>query len=126
MSGVVLSIPARAELLPLVRFVVSSVAARQGLSYDAIEDLCIAADEASSYLLGLRIPARRLHVEVTPGSGSVEARIWTDAAAPGWPTAEHTLARRVLSGLADEALFTSENGGPAVRLVKRAASRLEG
>ena len=53
MGDVSLRIPAKPDFLHVVRAVVSGVGARQGLSYDAINELCLAASEAAAYLLGL-------------------------------------------------------------------------
>lgn len=122
MSAVTLSMPARTPLLPLLGPVVTGVAARQGLSVDAIDDLAIAVKEAAGYLLALRPPAGRLHLSITPSAGSVEVELRTDARAPEWPgSADRTLARKILSGLTDQASFGSHDGEPAIRLVKRAS-----
>ena len=47
-----LSIPARAELLPLARLTVAAVAARADFDYEEIEDLRLALDELCSRLIG--------------------------------------------------------------------------
>jgi hypothetical protein len=102
---------------------VSGVGARQGLSYDAINELCLAASEAAAYLLGLT-PAdgeaargRRLSVRLRAES-DIAVTVMTDAPVPMWPPpAQRTLAWRILAGLVDDVSFVVEEGCPAIRLV---------
>jgi hypothetical protein len=123
MSDVSLSVPARPDFLHVLRAVVSGVGARQGLSYDAINELCLAASEAAAYLLGLT-PAdgeaargRRLSVRLRAES-DIAVTVMTDAPVPTWPPpAQRTLAWRILAGLVDDVSFVVEEGCPAIRLV---------
>lgn len=118
MGDVSLNLPARPEFLHVVRAVVSGVGARQGLSYDAINDLCLATSEAAAYLLGLSASeGRRLRVRMR-AEGEIEVLVTTDAPATTWPpAAQRTLAWRVLAGLVDEVSFVVQDGGPAIRLL---------
>ncbi len=121
MSAVSLTVPARTDFLHVVRAVVSGVGARQGLSYDAINDLCLAASESAAYLLALPADGRRrLSVRMRLEQG-VEVTVMIDAPAPNWPPeARRTLAWRVLSGLVDDVSLILEEDCPAIRLELRA------
>jgi serine/threonine-protein kinase RsbW len=117
---VVITVPARAEFLHVVRTVVGSVAARHDLTIDAIEDLRIAVDEACAQLLVARGSA--VTVTLAAASGGLEATCSTDADVPVWPPdgVEHSLASQVLQGLADSVAWERSAAGPSVRVGKRA------
>lgn len=115
-----LVVPARPENVRLLRAVAASLAARLDFTYDRIEDLRLAVSEASSTLLALPWEARILVLRVFATDERVTAVLCTDAE-PGpdaWPPveAERTLAWKLLSGLADTAVFEVGEEGPAVRL----------
>jgi serine/threonine-protein kinase RsbW len=123
MGDVSLSVPAKPDFLHVVRAVVSGVGARQGLSYDAINDLCLAASEAAAYLLGLApgndraIEGSRLSVRMR-AENVIDVTVMTDAPVQAWPpTARQTLAWRILSGLVDDVSFVVEEGCAAIRLI---------
>jgi len=123
MSDVSLNVPAKPDFLHVVRAVVSGVGARQGLSYDAINELSLAASEAAAYLLALPSRegegsrGRRLCVRLRVG-GDIDITVMTDAPVPTWPPAtRQTLAWRILAGLVDDVSFVLEEGCPAIRLL---------
>jgi len=128
MGDVSLSVPAKPDFLHVVRAVVSGVGARQGLTYDAINELCLAASEAAAYLLGLTPadgagPGGRLSVRMRAES-DIEVTVMTDASVPTWPPpAQRTLAWRILAGLVDDVSFVVEEGCPAIRLVLSGPAR---
>lgn len=119
-GAVVITVPARAEFLHVVRTVVGSVAARHDLTIDAIEDLRIAVDEACAQLLVARGSA--VTVTLVGASEGLEATCSTDADVPVWPPdgVEHSLASQVLQGLADSVAWERSAAGPSVRVGKRA------
>jgi serine/threonine-protein kinase RsbW len=119
-GAVVITVPARAEFLHVVRTVVGSVAARHDLTIDAIEDLRIAVDEACAQLLVARGSA--VTVTLVAASEGLEATCSTDADVPVWPPdgVEHSLASQVLQGLADSVAWERSAAGPSVRVGKRA------
>jgi hypothetical protein len=128
MGDVSLSVPAKPDFLHVVRAVVSGVGARQGLTYDAINELCLAASEAAAYLLGLTpadgaAPGGRLSVRMRADS-DIDVTVMTDASVPTWPPpAQRTLAWRILAGLVDDVSFVVEEGCPAIRLVLSGPAR---
>ncbi len=115
-----LVVPAKPEYIRLLRAVAASLAARLEFTYDRIEDLRLAVSEACSTLLSLPWESRMLVLRVFATDERVTAVVCTDAEADpdAWPPieAERTLAWRVLSGLADTAVFEVGEEGPAVRL----------
>jgi serine/threonine-protein kinase RsbW len=120
---VLITVPARAEFLHVVRTVVGSVAARHDLTIDAIEDLRIAVDEACAQLLIAR--GSEVTVRLEPTGDGVQATCSTNADVPQWPPdgVEHSLASQVLQGLADNVTWEREDGVPSVRVAKRAVGR---
>jgi serine/threonine-protein kinase RsbW len=122
MSDVTVSVPARPEFVHVLRSVIASVAARADLTYDQIDDLRLAVDEACAQLLTLRgTPgALLLRVRALEGGG-LEIVASIDIEGVAWPPAgaERTLTWQVLSALADEARFEQTDGHPALRLTKR-------
>lgn len=124
MADVTVSVPAKPDFIHVLRSVVAAVAARAEFTFDSIDDLRLAVDEASAQLLSLTAPAKNLTLQITlTDEGGVEVVASTDAdvAASGWPPegAERSLTWQVLSALADEARFERLDSGPALRLRKR-------
>jgi serine/threonine-protein kinase RsbW len=120
-----LVMPARSDLVALLRTVVADLAARQGFSYDAIDDLRIAVSEAASFLLGAASPASRLKLRISSAGDGLNVGISTDAATEVWPPAgaDRTLAWQVLSALTDEAVLVLDGGTPTLHLTKRSSPR---
>lgn len=117
MNEVSLTVPAQPAFLHVVRTVVSGIAARQGLSYDAIDDLSLAASEAAGYLLGLPGTARRLSVGLKV-EDMVSIRVMTDATVAHWPPSPgESLAWKILSALVSNVEFTLEEQCPAIQLI---------
>lgn len=112
--------PAKPEYVRLLRAVTASLSARLDFTYDRIEDLRLAVSEACATLLALPWPAEILVLRLVATDRRVTAVVCTDADAgpDGWPPVEpeRTLAWRVLSGLADTAVFEVGEEGPAVRV----------
>lgn len=117
-SDVTVSVPARPDFVRLLRAVVSSVGARLDMTYDRIDDLRIAVDEACAQLLAT--PASTITMRVTPGDTRVGVLVCADAEvdAGTWPPpdVEDSLAWRILAGLADDVRFEMSDDGPAVRV----------
>lgn len=118
---VIVSGPARAEYLHVLRAVGSSVAARAPLPYDAVDDLRLAVDEASAMLLAIRAPATTITLEVETLPDRLEIVVRSDVDVVGWPAPgmERTVGWTVLSALVDGVRTEAQPGGAALRLVKR-------
>jgi serine/threonine-protein kinase RsbW len=107
-----------------LRSVVASVAAKLDFSYDDIEDLRLAVDEACAYLLGLREATTALTLSITPSDGAIDVIASVEGAdgrdrAPG---AEANMMWHLLGALTDEARFDEQGGQPGIRFTKTAAS----
>ncbi|MDQ4004676.1 MAG: ATP-binding protein [Actinomycetota bacterium] len=118
MTDVTVTVPARPDFVRLLRTVVSSVGARLDLTYDRIDDLRIAVDEACAQLLA--ISSGTITMRVTPDGDRIKVFVCSDASvgADGWPppNVEDSLAWRILAGLADDVRFELTDQGPAVRV----------
>jgi serine/threonine-protein kinase RsbW len=119
-----LALPADPESIAVVRAVVASVASRLALPYDAVDDLRIAAAEASTLLLSSGPEGTRLRVALQPSDADLHLTIWVEGAgaAPELSRREG-LAWRVLEGLADEADVREVDGSPAIELRLRTLAR---
>jgi serine/threonine-protein kinase RsbW len=120
MSAIVVSVPARAEHVAVLRTVVATTAAGLSFTIDDIQDLRLAIDEACALLLSAP-GASTITVRTSADDGSLSVLASTDGRTDAWPPAEPEkhLTWQVLSALADDAAFDSSNGGPAVRFSKR-------
>lgn len=117
----VATVPARPEYVRVLRAVARAVAARFDFTYDRIEDVHLAVDEACAAVLSLpAAEAGVLTMRLDSREGTIVVLVCSDAAVDtqGWPPAEveESLAWRVLSALADKASFQIDRGGPAVRM----------
>ena len=115
------TVPARAELVHVLRAVTATVASRVPVSFDGIEDLRLAVDEACSQLLALT-GATTLTLTLRPLPDRLEAVVGVDPAARGWPPGalEETLGWRVLTALVDSVAVDVDGTGPSIRFTKRA------
>lgn len=121
MSDISIRVPARPEFVHILRSVVAGAAARADFTYDEIDDVRLALDEACAQLLADGA-ATTLTMTVRIGlPNEIEVVASIDASARGWPPpgAEQTLGWQVLSALADDARYEHANGLPAVRIIKR-------
>src|SRR5436305_13839229 len=84
-TDVVVSVPARAEFMQLLRAAVGSVAARVDFTYEAIDDLRIAVDEACARMLSVPGEATTLFLRITPGETEIEVLVSTNGDGADWP-----------------------------------------
>lgn len=112
-----LSLPADPESIALVRTMVAGVASKLALPYDAVDDLRIAAAEASAMLITHGADGARLRVDLVPSQADLRLTIWVEGSgAASDLTGPDSLAWRVIEGLADEAEVTDVDGDAAVEL----------
>ena len=123
MDRVQLIVPAKPEFLHLMRAVVASIGARRDLSFDDIDDLQIAIDEAGSYLLAVASGDSSFELEVESDAKTVAVIIKITGPLGQWPPAngEDSLAWKVLSGLTDRAEFLVDEASPGISLAKGVA-----
>ena len=122
-TDVVVSVPARPEFMQLLRAAVGSIAARLDFTYEAIDDLRIAVDEACARILSVPGNASTLSLRITPGDTAIEVLAYTDGRADAWPPErfEESLTAKILDALTDGVSFERAGTSPAVRILKRAA-----
>ena len=119
LGPVVVSVPARAGSVHVLRAVVASIAARLDMSIDDVEEMRIAIDEAAALLLQFHAPATTLRAELDADPDALTIRLSSDVGVSGeWPPpgTEDAWPWRVITGLADEAGFDVGPGGPVVWL----------
>jgi serine/threonine-protein kinase RsbW len=118
---VTISVPAGAGFVHVLRAVTAAVASRMRMSFDAIEDLRLAVDEASAWLLGANRVASTLTLRLLPLDDRLEAVVVVDAGGGAWPPpdAEQGLPWRILSALVDTLALGSDPSEPSISLGKR-------
>jgi serine/threonine-protein kinase RsbW len=121
LGPVVVTVPAHAGSVHVLRAVAASVAARLDLSIDDVEEIRIAIDEGAALLLQLHGPATFLRAELTADAGALTTRLSTDAApSSDWPqNARESWPWRVITALCDEAGFDLSPEGAAVWMRRR-------
>ena len=123
LATVNLGLPADPESIALVRTVVAGVASKLALPYDAVDDLRIAAAEASALLLTAGADGARLRVDLQPSDADLRVTIWVEGTGARPDLTDHGgLAWRVIEGLADHAEVTEVDGHPAIELRLRTVS----
>jgi serine/threonine-protein kinase RsbW len=122
MNEVTLSVPARPDYVRILRSLTAGVAAQMDFSFDQIEDLRLAVDEACAYLLAYAAEAPTLTLRILASNGSVEVITALAGRPEGSPARSETqqgVIWHILSALTDEARFEEAGGGPAIHFTKR-------
>jgi serine/threonine-protein kinase RsbW len=122
LGPVVVTVPAHAGSVHVLRAVAASVAARLDLSIDDVEEMRIAIDEGAALLLQVPAPATFLRAELTADAHALTTLLSSDAGTSSdWPPAglEEAWPWRVITGLVDEAGFDRTPEGPAVWMRRR-------
>jgi serine/threonine-protein kinase RsbW len=115
---VLVEVPARADMIHVLRSVAASVGARMEMPLDEVEELRIAVDEAATVLL----PAgerneHRFELALTCTDEAIEAAITIRPQDPAvQPDAIHrSWPWKVISGLSDEATIERSPEGATIR-----------
>jgi serine/threonine-protein kinase RsbW len=115
-SRIVVSGPAHAETLGVLRAVAASVAARFDLPYDRVDELRMAVDEAATLVIQAG-PATTVTLDIDIADPSaIGVRLRSDGPAGDWPAdRSRSWAWRVIDELAPgAAMSTSDDGCPEV------------
>ena len=119
---IALRIPAQAEYLHITRAVVGAAALRLDLTYEALDDLRLAVDEAATRLL--LTPGTHIDVRIIPRGRVIEVRLSTDSAREAFPDEEErtALAWTLMDALVDEVEAGASDGQTWIHLIKHAAA----
>jgi serine/threonine-protein kinase RsbW len=109
-STVHLEIPASGAYLSVVRAAATGLAAQLEFTYEEIDDLRIAVDEACTQLLARRGSARTLSVSYHLADAELRVDVSIEAADRGDPLARDTFAWQILSAMTDEVSERVEAG----------------
>ncbi|NTU70813.1 MAG: ATP-binding protein [Coriobacteriia bacterium] len=121
---ITLTVPARSDYARTVRMTAAALVGRMDMSYDDVEDVRMAAEEAfvyavdtfdddASVVFEFRVGDNEIEISVPLGSKCVSADEPDDAA---------SLAGFILESVCDEHEFATGENGAFLRLVKRAGS----
>ena len=120
-EDVTVSVPAEGASVHVLRAVTASVASRMRMSYDAIEDLRLAVDEACAWLLGANPVASSMTLRLLPTDDRLEVVVAVEAGGAAWPPpdVEQGLPWRILTALVDTLALGTDPSGPSISLGKR-------
>jgi serine/threonine-protein kinase RsbW len=118
---ITVSVPADVASVHVLRAVTAAVASRMRMSFDAIEDLRLAVDEASAWVLGTNRRASTLTLRLLPLEDRLEAIVAVDGSGGAWPPpdVEQGLPWRILSALVDTLAIGTDPSEPSISLGKR-------
>jgi serine/threonine-protein kinase RsbW len=127
-SVVRVAVPARADMLHLLRSVAASVGARMSMPLDDVEELKIAVDEAATLILdrsGGTSGSLELDLTDTDGSLRVELRVGATASQKDADASDEELLAswpwRVISGMTEEASIERSETGITITFMKTVA-----
>ena len=117
---VTVTVPADAGVVQLLRTIVAGVGARVGLTYDSIDDLRLAAQEAVGQIMLVTGTDGSISMRVETNEHGLELRLWTERVVGAWPPPgiEGSMAWTILSTLVGDVSLDREDGAASVRLVK--------
>jgi serine/threonine-protein kinase RsbW len=118
-QDITLTVPAQADYVYILRSVIAGVAAKLNFTVDAIEDLRLAVDEASAYLLGRHAGVTTLSLSIKTGESDLEIVASVDGD-PNAPIAgmHDSVVWHLLGALTDEARLDESDGRPSIRFTK--------
>jgi serine/threonine-protein kinase RsbW len=109
-STVHLEIPASGAYLAVARAAATGLAAQLQFTYEEIDDLRIAVDEACTQLLARRGSATTLNLAYHLNEAELRVDVSIEAPDRGDPLARDTFAWQILSAMTDEVREQSEAG----------------
>ena len=121
-AAVVLTVPATAEQLALLRALIGYYAGREQFTIDQIDDLKMAVDEAGVQLLR-HASGDTVRLEITRVAAGIAVRVSADVPPGAALIDESTFSWAILAALTDELDVERTDGQAAVLLVKH---QLEG
>lgn len=121
LEQITVAVPADGARVHVLRAVTAAAASRMRMSFDAIEDLRLAVDEASAWLLGTNPGASLLILRLLPLDDRLEAVVAVDAGGGTWPPpdVEQGLPWLILKALVDTLALGDDPSEPSISLAKR-------
>lgn len=122
---VTLTVPARSEFAKTVRMTAATLVSRMGMSYDEVDDVRMAADEAFVYAVETLTPDAEVRFEFTMSKDAISIDVALGQAGPhagGAPERSAAYATFILESVCDSYEFVSDESGAHLRLVKQAGS----
>ncbi|MDY0340714.1 MAG: ATP-binding protein [Coriobacteriia bacterium] len=121
---ITLIVPARGEYAKTVRMTAAELASRLGMSYDEVDDVRIAAEEAFVYASGCLGEESNVTFAFTVSPGTLEVAVGPmpdhhDGVGPGIPEG---YAEFILRSVCDEFEIERSDEGCTLRLCRRAAA----
>ncbi|HZD71067.1 MAG TPA: anti-sigma regulatory factor [Actinomycetes bacterium] len=122
-STVHLEIPASGEYLAVARAAATGLAAQLHFTYDEIDDLRIAVDEACGQLMARRAGADTIRVVYHMDDGELWVEVSVDATDRSGPLERDTFAWQILNAMTDEVVEKAGDGRLALRFRKHGGQR---
>jgi len=122
---VTLTVPARGEYARTVRMTAAELAARVGMSYDEVDDVRMAAEEAFVYACDCAGDQTEVTFSFSVGDGALEAEVGPLAAcctSEGGHSVSGGYAEFILQSVCDEFAIAHEAGSCMLRLSRRAGT----
>ena len=117
--SITISFPARAEFVRVARLAATGVVSIADWTVDDVEDFRLAVSEACAHLLSPPAEPSELTVEITLRGRDADVVISADVDEPTNGQVPETLAREVVTAIADDVSFEGLDGRAAVRFTKR-------
>ena len=117
-STVHLEIPASGAYLAVARAAATGLAAQLHFTYDEIDDLRIAVDEACTQLMARRGSADTIRVVYHMGAGELFVEVSVATSERDRPLERDTFAWQILSAMTDEVIERAEEGRLALQFRK--------
>ena len=122
---VTLTVPARSEFAKTVRMTAATLVSRMGMTFDEVDDVRMAAEEAFVYAVDSQPADGDVHFEFIISNEQIDIDV-----ALGQANAETTdevernaaYATFILEAVCDSYQFVSDESGAHLRLVKRAGT----
>jgi len=120
---ITLIVPAKNEYARTVRMTAAALASRVGMTYDDVEDVRMAADEAFVYASDTLAEDAEIHFEFLLGEDDIEIHVGLGVEVPrsnGDSDRSVAYATFILESVCDRYEFASDENGAHLRLFKRA------
>jgi serine/threonine-protein kinase RsbW len=122
---ITLTVPARSEYARTVRMTAAALVARTQMSYDDVEDVRMAAEEAFVYAVDTLPEGSDVRFDFLVTDDSIEIGVplgKEETSSDEESERAASYAVFILESICDEYEFTSDESGAHLRLVKRAGS----